>query len=212
MYGVEVFQGLPSGQLSFMIRAASDTLPTPLNLIRWRYRTDPKCPLCRYHFPTTKHILNACPVALSLDLYTWRHDSILRKLLVSLRQYLKDKGKLFGDLKGFRVMENSPSTVPIDILPTSDRPDIMFLSKDKEITIIKLTVPFNSPDCINAVHEYKVSKYQLLLSDLEEKSYTYRFVAIEIGALGHYLKRTCKSLNRACISLHTQSCNSELAG
>ena len=61
-------------------------------------------------------------------------------------------------------MENSLSTVLTDILPTSDQPDIMFLSKDKEITIIKLTVPFNSPDCINAVHEYKVSKYQLLLS------------------------------------------------
>ena len=71
-----IFQGLhvPSGQLSFMIRAASDTLPTPLNLIRWKYRTDPKCPLCKYHFPTTKHILNACPVALSLDRYTLRHD------------------------------------------------------------------------------------------------------------------------------------------
>ena len=152
-----ILQGLPSGQLSFMIRAASDTLPTPLNLIRWRYRTDPKCPLCRYRFPTTKHILNACPVALSQDRYTWRHDSILKKLLVFLRQHLKDKGKLFGDLKGFRVMENPPSTVPIDILPTSDRPDIVFVSKDKEITIIELTVPFNSPDCINAAHEYKLN-------------------------------------------------------
>ena len=28
-------QGLPSGQLSFILRAASDTLPTPMNLTRW---------------------------------------------------------------------------------------------------------------------------------------------------------------------------------
>ena len=102
------------GQLSFKIRAPLDTLPTPLNLVRWRYRTDPKCPLCRYRFPTTKHILNACPIALSQDRYTWRHDSILRKLLVFLRQHLKDKGKLFGDLKRFRVMEKPPSTVSIE--------------------------------------------------------------------------------------------------
>ena len=98
-------------------------------------------------------------------------------------------------------MENPPSTVPIDILLTSDRPDIVFISKDKEITIIELTVPFNSPDCINAAHEYKVSKYQLLLSDLEAKSYTSRLVVVEIGALGHYLSRTCKSLNRAFPSI-----------
>ena len=57
------------------------------------------------------------------------------------------------------------------------------------------------PDCINAAHEYKVSKYQLLLSDLEAKSYTSRLVVVEIGALGHYLSRTCKSLNRAFPSI-----------
>ena len=69
-------------------------------------------------------------------------------------------------------MENPPLTVPIDILPTSDRPDIVFISKDKEITIIELTVLFNSPDFINDAHEYKSSKYQILLSDLGAKNYS----------------------------------------
>ena len=32
--------GLPAGQLSFILRAASDTLPTPLNLKRWNYGLD----------------------------------------------------------------------------------------------------------------------------------------------------------------------------
>ena len=134
MYGAKFYKACLL-QLSFMIIAASDTLPTPLSMFRWRYRTDSKCPLCRNHFPTTKHILNACPIALS------------------------------GDHRCFRDMENPPSTVPIEILPNSDRSDIIFVSKDKEITIIELKVPFNSPDCINAAHGYKFSKYQLLLSD-----------------------------------------------
>ena len=99
------------------------------------------------------------------------------------------------------TQSHPPSTVSIDILPTSDRPDIVFESKDKEITIIELTVPFNSSDCINAAHEYKSSKHQLLLSDLEAKNYSSQFVAIEIGALGHYLNRTCKSLNWAFPSI-----------
>ena len=184
-----------------MIRTVLDTLPKPLNLVGWRYKTDPKCPFCRYHFTTTKHILNACPIALSLDCYTWRCDSILRKLLVFLRQHLKDKGNPFGDLRGFRVMEYPPSTVPIDIMPTSNRPDIVFISKDKEITIIELTVPFNWPDCINVADEYKFSKCQLLLSDLEAKNYSSQFVAIEISVLGHYLNRTCKPLNQAFLSI-----------
>ena len=35
----------------------------------------------------------------------------------------------------------------------------------------------------------------------KEKNYSSRFVAIEIGALGNYLNRTCKSLNRAFPSI-----------
>ena len=41
-----IISGLPSGQLSFLLRAGSDTLPTPLNLARWRIQADPRCPLC----------------------------------------------------------------------------------------------------------------------------------------------------------------------
>ena len=184
-----------------MIRAASDSLPTPLNLVHWRYWRDPKCPLRMYRFPTTKHVLNGCPKALSQDCYMMRHDSILWKLLVFLRQHLKDKGRLFGDLKGFRVMENSHSTVQIYIMPTSDWPDIVFVCKDNQITIIEFRVPFDSLDCINAANEYKSSKYQLLLSNLEAKNYSSQFIVIEISALGHYLNRTCESMNQAFPSI-----------
>ena len=52
--------GLPAGQLSFLLRAGSDTLPTPLNLKRWRLRVDAKCGLCGDCSPTVLHILNGC--------------------------------------------------------------------------------------------------------------------------------------------------------
>ena len=42
----KIQQGLPSGQLSFILRAASDIIPTPMNLTCWRCKSDPKCPLC----------------------------------------------------------------------------------------------------------------------------------------------------------------------
>ena len=39
-------QGLPAGQLSFLLRAGSDTLPTPLNLRQWKLQTEACCDLC----------------------------------------------------------------------------------------------------------------------------------------------------------------------
>ena len=177
-------QGLPFNQLSFLLGAASDTLPSPLNLVRWRYLVHSKCPLCGSQFPTTKHILNARPVAPSQGQYTWRHDSILRKILLFLKQHLTGEGKLYGYIAGFRAVEHPLSTVPLDLLPTSDRPDIAFVRTSMEITIIELTVPFNSPNCISAAHEFKSSKYQLLLSDLEVRGYVTHFVAVEVGTLG----------------------------
>ena len=117
-------KGLSSGQLSFILRPASHTLPTPLNLVWWRYSMDSTCPLCGSHTSTTKH-MNACPVALSQGRYSWRHDSTLKKILHFLKQHLTGEGKLYGDLNGFRAMVNPSPTVPPDLLPTSDQPDIM---------------------------------------------------------------------------------------
>ena len=69
--------GLLAGQLSFILRAASDTLPTPLNLRRWKIQCGAKCSLCGNSRPTVAHILNGCSVALEQGRYTWRHDCVL---------------------------------------------------------------------------------------------------------------------------------------
>ena len=65
-----ILDGLPAGQLSFLLRAGSDTLPTPLNLKRWRIRVDAKCTLCGALSPTVLHILNGCPIALNQSRHT----------------------------------------------------------------------------------------------------------------------------------------------
>ena len=41
-----IISGLPVGQLSFLLRAGADCLPTPLNLRRWKLRVDAICDLC----------------------------------------------------------------------------------------------------------------------------------------------------------------------
>ena len=65
-----ILDGRPAGQLSFLLRAGSDTLPTPLNLKRWRIRVDANCTLCGALSPTVLHILNGCPIALNQSRYT----------------------------------------------------------------------------------------------------------------------------------------------
>ena len=40
---------------SFLLRAGTDTLPTPLNLKRWRLKVDSKCHLCGSSAPTVFH-------------------------------------------------------------------------------------------------------------------------------------------------------------
>lgn len=72
--------GLPAGQLAFLLKAGSDTLPTPLNLKRWKTRVDSKCHLCENRFPTVYHILSNCPTVLLQGRYTWRHVSALKVL------------------------------------------------------------------------------------------------------------------------------------
>ena len=50
--------GLPEKQLSFLLRAGCDTLPTPMNPARWNIITSPKCALFLATQPTTNHNLD----------------------------------------------------------------------------------------------------------------------------------------------------------
>ena len=94
--------GLPVGQLSFLVRAGSDTLPTPLNLKRWKMRVDSRCPLCNHHHPTVQHILSTCPTALQQGRYTWRPDSALKVLVDGIQSGLPD-ARVLADLPGLRA-------------------------------------------------------------------------------------------------------------
>ena len=98
-------------------------------------------------------------------------------------------------------MENPSSTIPPHLLPTSNCPDIVFVREEKEVFIIELTVPFNSPVSIDTAHTFKTSRYQILLSDLETRAYVTDLVSVEVSALGHYFSRVCLSLHRVLPSL-----------
>ena len=84
-------------------------------------------------------------------------------------------------------------TIPTSILVTSQKPDLCIVNEEtKEITLIELTIPF---ECnINAAHNRKTSRYELLVNDLKKSGYEVIYHPIEIGSRGLITKDNAYSL------------------
>ena len=83
----------------------------------------------------------------------------------------------------FMETQSIGGTVPSDIVPTVQRPDIVLVNRnDKYIIIGELTVPFE-PN-IDKARIRKVEKYSPLSSDIEEKGYTCKLICFEVGSRG----------------------------
>ncbi len=73
---------MEASNISFIIRATYEVLPSPKNLHEW-YGEDPTCPLCPSP-ATLKHILTGCKTSLTQGRYTWRHNQVLKSLTAAL--------------------------------------------------------------------------------------------------------------------------------
>jgi len=93
----------------------------------------------------------------------------LKKPLL-LEDYIEPGEMLYADIPGFRASDNPHSTIPPDIVITSTRPDIV-LVRPREVSLLELTIPYNSPESLSKAKEQKESKqnYQLVLSDLDAR-------------------------------------------
>ena len=146
-----IIYDLPKGVLSFAVRSSIDFLPTLSNLKCWGKRSNARCPLCKSN-ESLSHALNNCSVSLNQGRYTWRHDSILGHIVHCLQSSSKTSDvKLYADIKD---MTSCGGTIPADILPTSQRPDIYLHNESTKMAIVAdLTVPFE-PN-ISKAHEFK---------------------------------------------------------
>ena len=134
------------------------------------------------------------PTALQDGRYTWRHDSVLLSIFRSLQQ-LEVTSMIFADFPGLRASEASQSTIPLKIISTSSRPDIVIVHmQTTKVALLELTICGNTLDAMNAAHTRKFTKeeYLHLLSDLRRRGWQMKYITIEIDALGH--------LNPICLS------------
>ncbi len=172
---------LPKGVMSFVIRSHIDCLPSLAALKRMKKRTTTHCPHCKNH-ETLHHILNCCSAFLHQGRYTWRHNSVLKHLVLALGSAYSSCNsppQIIADLPGHL---SSDSTIPSHILPTSQRPDLVLLFPNKTIFVIELTVPFDTN--IYAACSRKTDRYASLITDLRLSSYVTRFFSLEIGSRG----------------------------
>ena len=206
-----IMTSLPAGQLSFIIRAGIDCLPTPMTLYRWRYRTDSSCNLCKSPYCTVNHILNGCPTSLSQGRYTWRHDSVLRNLFQFLRSNLDTSVSIFADLNGMRAADTPPSTIPLNVLVTTARPDIVVID-DNHIYLLELTIPCNTVTNLGNARERKQQKenYIFLINDLSAKGYFAELENIEIGSLGHFSQYSIDSVHHILPQLSKKTISKNL--
>ena len=201
---------LPAGQMSFLIRAGIDCLPSSVNLCRWNIQCDPSCPLCRTRPCTVRHILSCCPTALNQERYTWRHDSILAHLTQLFKLHLLYGTTLYACLSGLRDSENPEATIPTSVTTSTTRPDVVVIQNNC-ITLLELTVPTNTPEGLQSARRRKQLKpnYLTLLNDLETLGLQSVLETIEVGTLGHFNNQTIASLHALLPNLQkcsVQSC------
>ena len=167
-----IMDGLPSGQLSFLLRAGSETLPTPMNLQRYKIQVSSHCKLCQRPQTTTGHILSACPEALEQGRYTWRHDSVLLSLVRSLGK-VNPNIQIYADIDNMRAQEHPPATIPPSLSSTSSHPDIVCVN-GPNITLFELTVSGNSKEAMRQAREQKQQKrpYLEITNDLHAQTRT----------------------------------------
>ena len=167
---------LPGHQLSFVLNAISDTLPSNTNLVLWSKRSCDKCLLCHQR-QTLFRVLNNCSVLLKCRHYNQRHDSVLSLLYNAAINHLPHQFNIFADLKDCEVK------FPSDIIPTAQRPDMLIWNNHKlKFYVIELTIPFET-NFFDA-NKRKSERYTDFMMTIKSKGFTCNQLNIQIGSRG----------------------------
>ena len=186
-----LLSSLHPGQLSFLLRAASDTLPTAMNLRWWNIQCSAKCTLCDFSRPTTTHVLSGCPTTLSQDRYTYRYDLVLLSLVTYFIKTFTDLPfiRVYADLLNLRASESPLSTIPTGMMVTPFRPDVVIHNTiASSLLLFELTCPLDSAHHLREARSRKQDKieYHQILSELDRLDITNYYETLEISVLGHY--------------------------
>ena len=126
---------------------------------------------------------------------------------------IRRNASIYCDLNGLRASANPPSTIPPETLSTSPCPNIIIISSDR-ITLVELTVPWNSEDNLAQAKWRKSEKdnYQFVLSNLASLGSKASLITIEIGYFGlPYFFQSLKDAAPSCTKAERVSLRDKLS-
>ena len=205
---------MPPNLTLFCQASIFDTLPSPTNLKRWRITAEAKCTLCSKDVGTTAHILGAGKVSLQQGRYTFRRDTVLRKIVESLKSFILNikqtvpispKSSIKFVKKGTKVPHKRTPPVgilhqasgwvlladidsnycfPIHIAFTQLRPDIAIFSNVLR-KVILIQLTWPCEENMESWHSTKINKYLALKVTIESNVWSVELFAVEVGARGY---------------------------
>ena len=205
---------MPSPLISFCLEATYNTLPCPSNLKRWKLSTEASCFLCDKSVCTSAHVLGACSVALSEGRFTFRHDSVLREIIMAIKDFLSTYKPVKASPQGFIKFVKqgikpvkSSKKVHTGILHSASDWKLRFdYGDDKLVVPSFLTITTLRPDILlfSAItkkvviieltcpceenmsqwHLDKTEKYHSLCSSIRSNGWAVYFFSVEVGARG----------------------------
>ena len=119
--------------------------------------------MCKQHKkPTAKatlHQLNHCEAILGeRERFTWRHNSVLKYIVETLKERLPSYLDLFSDMEGHTINGGS---LPPHVIITQSRPDLVIIHKtEKTVWLFERTVSFETNT--EAAHARKRERYPYL--------------------------------------------------
>jgi hypothetical protein len=177
-----IYFQLPPSLIQFGAKYILNVLPAKSILCRkLKVKVSEKCTLCG-QVETIMHVLSACPQARLLGKYTWRHNSVLKRVVTFIREHLPKDWDLLVDL------EDDPNfyvTLPNELTSKNLRPDIVVLYKRKKcVYMLELTVP--DDENIEEAHKKKNKKYDVLLQDMTANGFHPSLLCFEVSSRGFH--------------------------
>ena len=176
----------------FIIKARTNTLPTPQFVDLMNNRPTSYCQLCERNGTLKKaslsHILNSCLTYFGE--YTKRHNTIVEIL----------KENIIKVMEIDEFIENA--TIRIDSLSEENKkliPDLSIWTNNyKDLIIIEVSCPYasfsNGTSTLEIVQTHKMNKYKSLVEEIISKGIKTKLYTIIISSLGAITKETYKNL------------------
>ena len=203
-------ESLPDKAVYTLIRFASDNMPVKQKLHQAKIIACDLCPLCKNGPETLKHVLNTCQRSLQAGRFTPRHDKVLQLIAQELIDYKRDeRAVVWCDLPCYNQEEKIHPLWKPHI--NNWRPDIIIRHHNNDLTIVELTISFES--LTNPSHAIKESKYAPTLAEIRRRNPTIavKSFCVEVGSRGkianttvqlkHLLKHNKKDLRTFFVRL-----------